>query len=199
MSEPDRRGVEEREAESVFAPPDRSQETLAFGSHPRFGQQREAPERDPRERLASGVGNRAFGVLIAREGAGILQDGTVHPDVHATIAGRRGGGGALDAGARERFAPSLGDSLSDVRVHTDAGADALARSVSARAFTTGSDVFFASGEYRPGTGEGDRLLAHELTHVVQQRGAPTSGPLAVSEPGDAQETEADAVARELTG
>jgi hypothetical protein len=185
MSEAGHREAGEREAESVFT---------------------SAPERQPEaatasvaERLAANVGNRAFGAVIAREGAGILPDGTVHPDVHATIASARGGGSALDASSRERFGAPLGDSLGDVRVHTDGGADALARSVAARAFTTGSDVFFASGEYRPGSGEGDRLLAHELTHVVQQRGAPTSGPLTVSEPGDAQETEADAVARELTG
>jgi hypothetical protein len=184
MSEPGRRLEDESEAESVFA------------SAP---QQQPDSTTNPSERLASEVGNRAFGALIAREGAGIMPDGTVHPDVQATIAGARGGGGALDARTRERFSGGLGDSLSDVRVHADAGADALARSVSARAFTTGSDVFFASGEYRPGTGDGDRLLAHELTHVVQQRGAPTTGPLTVSEPGDAQETEADAVAHELTG
>jgi hypothetical protein len=176
---------DEHETESAFAPAPE--------------QHQEAPARDPRERLASEVGNRAFGALIAREGAGIMPDGTVHPEVQATIAGARGGGGALDARSRERFAGELGDPLSDVRIHADRDADALARSVSARAFTTGSDVFFASGEYRPGTGDGDRLLAHELTHVVQQRGAPTTGPLTVSEPGDAQETEADAMARELTG
>lgn len=185
MSEPGRQQEHESEAESVFAPaPEQQQQT---------------PAADPRERLASEVGNRAFGALIAREGAGIMPDGTVHPDVQATIASARGGGGALDGGTRERFAGAFGDPLSDVRVHTGTGADALARSVAARAFTTGSDVFFASGEYRPGTGDGDRLLAHELTHVVQQRGAPTTGPLTVSEPGDAQETEAEAVAHELTG
>lgn len=186
MSEAGHREAEEREDESVFAPvAEQQQETATSASAP--------------ERLAANVGNHAFGALIAREGAGILPDGTVHPDVQATIAGARGGGSALGASARERFGAPLGDSLSDVRVHTDSGADALSRSVAARAFTTGSDVFFASGEYSPGSGEGDRLLAHELTHVVQQRGAPTTGPLTVSEPGDAQETEAEAVAHELTG
>ncbi|MDQ4048465.1 MAG: DUF4157 domain-containing protein, partial [Actinomycetota bacterium] len=65
------------------------------------------------------------------------------------------------------------------------------------AFTVGSDVFFAAGEYRPGTPAGDELIAHELTHVVQQRGAPLSGPLTVSQPGDALEREAEALARDL--
>ncbi|MGH2919024.1 MAG: eCIS core domain-containing protein [Solirubrobacteraceae bacterium] len=149
-------------------------------------------------RLASTVGNAAFATL-ARDGAGILPSGTVHPDVEAAIVRTRGGGGALDAGVRDRLAPGLGDSLADVRVHTDDHADALSRSVCARAFTTGADVYFARGEYRPGTSDGDSLLAHELTHVVQQRGVSTTGPLTVSEPGDAFEVEADSVASELTG
>ncbi len=158
-----------------------------------------APSVNAAQGLASTVGNRGFGALLARSGDGIMADGTVHPDVEATIARAQGGGQLLDAGVRERLAPELGDSLEDVRVHTDPGADALARSVSARAFTTGSDVFFASGEYRPGSREGEHLLAHELCHVVQQRGATDSGPLTVSEPHDALESEAEAVARELTG
>jgi hypothetical protein len=137
--------------------------------------------------------------VLAREGAGILPDGRAHPDVEAAIARSRGGGRPLDPATREQVAPALGDPLADVRVHTGPEAEALARSVSARAFTTGTDVFFAEGEYRPATGDGDRLLAHELTHVVQQRGAPTSGPLVVSQPGDPLEVEADAASGELLG
>ena len=152
----------------------------------------------PVERLASNIGNRAFSAL-ARDGAGILPDGRAHPDVEATIAQTRGRGSSLDAGARDRFGSGLGDSLSDVQVHTDDTADGLARSVSARAFTTGNDVYFARGEYSPGTEQGNRLLAHELSHVVQQRGAPTSGPLVVSQPGDALEADADAAAHDLLG
>jgi Domain of unknown function (DUF4157) len=152
------------------------------------------------ESVAANVGNRAFGQLIGRTpGDGIMPGGVVHPDVASTIATANGSGHTLDPAARERLAAHVGDDLGDVRVHTDTTADALARSVSARAFTTGTDVYFAAGEYRPGTRDGDSLLAHELTHVTQQRGAPSSGPLTVSEPGDAMETEADAVAGGLDG
>jgi hypothetical protein len=153
-------------------------------------------EPEPVERFASGVGNRAFSAL-AREGAGILPDGRAHPDVEAAIGRTRGSGSSLDARSREGMASALGDPLADVRVHTDETADALARSVSARAFTTGADLYFARGEYQPSSTDGQRLLAHELSHVVQQRGAPTSGPLVVSQPGEALEAEADAAAREL--
>ena len=177
---------------------EQGRERDALGRPERAGREPEAPEPDPVERLASNVGNRAFAAL-ARQGDGILPGGRAHPDVEAAIAASRGGGRALDGGVRERMAPSLGDPLTDVRVHDGAHAHDLARSVSARAFAVGSDLFFAEGEHRPGTTDGDRLLAHELTHVVQQRGAPTSGPLTVSEPGDALEREADRAADELSG
>jgi Domain of unknown function (DUF4157) len=160
---------------------------------------RAPPRRPAPERIASTIGNRAFSAAMASPDAAILPDGTVHPDLQATIARARGGGTTLDGGIRERFAAELGDSLGDVRIHADAGADSLARSVSARAFTTGSDVFFASGEYRPGSSAGDRLIAHELTHVIQQRGAPASGPMKISDPDDTLEVAAETVSRELAG
>jgi hypothetical protein len=134
------------------------------------------------------------GPLFAREGAGLLSGGRVHPEVEAQINRSRGGGAGLQPGTRARVEPLLGEPLGDVRVHDGAGADALARSVAARAFTTGRDVFFARGEYRPGTPSGETLLAHELTHVAQQRGAPVSGPLTVTEPGDRFERDANEIA-----
>jgi hypothetical protein len=163
---------------------------------PEPGPVTEGPEQAPLERLASHVGNQAFASL-ARDGSGILPDGRAHPDVEGAIAQARGGGNALDSGIRDRVGPQLGDPLDDVRVHVGPEADTLARSVSARAFATGSDLFFASGEYQPGSSGGDRLIAHELSHVVQQRGAPEGGPLTVSQPGDALEREADRAADEL--
>jgi uncharacterized protein DUF4157 len=147
---------------------------------------------------ASNVGNAAF-ARFAEPGSGILPGGRVHPDVESAITAARGHGRALDATVRDRVGGALDDPLADVRVHADESADALARSVSARAFTTGADIFFARGEYRPQTGSGDALLAHELTHVVQQRGGPTTGPLTVTDPGGALEGEAEATARELGG
>ncbi len=126
---------------------------------------------------------------------GILPGGRVHPGVTARIAASRGRGGDLDAGVRDDLSARLGDSFSDVRVHTDPLADALARSVQARAFTTGSDIFFGAGEYQPASPAGQALLAHELTHVVQQRGTPTSGEMIVTDPGDATEAEAERIAR----
>jgi Domain of unknown function (DUF4157) len=168
------------------------------------GEQVRAPEplqedaAAPLHELASNVGNRAFTSTVAREASGILPSGQVHPSVQSEISSTRGGGASLDSGVADRFGGSLGD-LSDVRVHTDDNADRLNRSVSARAFATGTDVYFAKGEYSPGSASGDKLIAHELAHVVQQRGAPQGGPLSVSNPGDAMENEADDVADSISG
>jgi hypothetical protein len=170
-------------------------ERLGEHERPEGHESRQEDPAAPLQELASNVGNRAF-ASVAREAAGILPGGQVHPAVQSEINTTRGGGASLDAGVQTRFSQSLGD-LSDVRVHTDDRADQLNRSVAARAFATGTDVYFARGEYNPGSAAGDRLIAHELAHVVQQRGAPSGGPLTVSNPGDALETEADAVADQL--
>ncbi len=152
---------------------------------------------EPLTRIASAIGNRGFARTVARmrDGEGILPGGVVHPDVEAAIGAARGAGSAAERTVVSQVGAALGDSLNDVRVHTDGAASALARSVSARAFTVGNDIFFGPGEYRPATPAGRELLTHELVHVVQQRGAPRSGPLTVSEPGDALEREAEDVAR----
>ena len=151
----------------------------------------------PLEVLAQSIGNRSFTHLVARmrDGEGLLPGGRVAASVEAAIAAARGGGRPLEGALSEQLQPALGESLHDVRVHTDEGAAALARAVSARAFTVGSDIFFAPGEYRPASRDGRELIAHEVAHVIQQRGAPSSGPLTVSQPGDPLEREAEAVSR----
>lgn len=118
------------------------------------------------------------------------------------------GGAPLPANVRNRMEPKLGADLSDVKIHTGGDSADAARALGARAMTVGSDVHFADGEFAPGTKDGDRLLAHELTHVVQgqKSGAPVQrkpeeaagahdGAEAqdVSQPGEPAEQEADAV------
>jgi hypothetical protein len=82
-----------------------------------------------------------------------------------------GGGSALGDAERAPFERGFGRSLAGVRIHADAAAEAATAAVGARALTAGDDIFFARGQYRPQTQEGRRLLAHELTHTVQQRQA----------------------------
>jgi len=95
----------------------------------------------------------------------------VTPNLEARINAIRGGGQPLPESTRAFFEPRFGHDFSQVRVHTDAQAAEAARAVNARAFTAGRDVVFGAGKYAPGTSEGRRLMAHELTHVVQQGGA----------------------------
>lgn len=85
-------------------------------------------------------------------------------------------GRPLATAAREIMEERFGHDFSRVRVHADDKAADAARAVHARAYTVGRDIVFGSGEYAPATAEGKRLLAHELTHVVQQRGSELDAP-----------------------
>lgn len=93
------------------------------------------------------------------------------PGLESQIQRARTGGSALEPATRSSMEGAIGSDFGGVRVHTGQESDALNRNLSARAFTTGSDIFFRSGEYNPGTVQGQQLLAHELTHVVQQGAA----------------------------
>jgi hypothetical protein len=113
----------------------------------------------------------------------------------------RSPGQPLDAPTRAFFEPRFGHNFSNVRVHTDARAAESARTVNALAYTVGQDIVFGSGKYQPETRRGSELLAHELTHSIQQgpaaRGISTK--LEVSSSHDAAEQEADAAAALVTG
>lgn len=85
------------------------------------------------------------------------------------------GGRTLDTGARHHLEGAFGHSFGHVRIHADAEADQLADAVDARAFTTGSDIFFRAGAYDPNSPQGLHLLAHESAHTLQQARGPVSG------------------------
>lgn len=106
-------------------------------------------------------------------------------------------GHPLDDETREFMETRFGHDFSGVRVHTDARAAESARAVNAVAYTVGQDVVFDEGLYQPQTQVGRHLLAHELTHVVQQSGAPVQGELTVSQPHDKEELEAESMAKSV--
>jgi hypothetical protein len=115
-----------------------------------------------------------------------------HPALAAVREALHMPGQPLDAADRGFFEPRFGRDFSSVRIHNDVRSSAAAKAVHAVAFTVGQDVVFAAGRYQPGTEEGRRLLAHELTHIAQQRaGAPAlqrqqpPGQPAVQDPGSA--------------
>ncbi len=99
--------------------------------------------------------------------------GPISGDLESQIQGARGGGQPLAGPVRGSMEQAFGADFSGVKVHTGSQSDSLNRSVQARAFTTGSDIFFRQGEYSPGSSAGQELLAHELTHTIQQGAAPT--------------------------
>jgi Domain of unknown function (DUF4157) len=117
--------------------------------------------------------------------------------VEERINAARGGGEPLATDVRAQMERSFAADFGRVRVHTGGEAHALNRDVGARAFTTGPDIFFSGGEYRPGTSGGRELIAHELAHVVQQDGAAVHGKLELGRADDPLEAEADEAARSV--
>jgi hypothetical protein len=94
---------------------------------------------------------------------------------HADRAGSASPGERLPSSTAAYFGARYGHDFSSVRVHADARAGAESAGLHARAFTVGSDIHFAPGRYDPHSADGQRLLAHELAHVVQQQGRPATG------------------------
>jgi len=119
-----------------------------------------------------------------------LEGGPVSDALAGRIESQRGGGSPLDDGTRSTMEGALGSSFEDVRVHSDTDSAQLNHSISAKAFTTGSDIFLGQGA----SASDHDLMAHELTHVVQQRDMSASGPLTVGPAGDSYEQQADAPA-----
>jgi hypothetical protein len=131
---------------------------------------------------------RALGSIRLKE------EDSVNPDVERKIDQARGGGRPMDSDVQANMENSFGADFGGVRIHTGAHAESLNRSLSAKAFTTGRDIFFGEGHYNPGSSAGRELLAHELTHVVQQSDE-IRPKLSLGQPDDEYEQEADSVAR----
>ncbi|WP_088240297.1 DUF4157 domain-containing protein [Calothrix rhizosoleniae] len=125
---------------------------------------------------------------VMRQGG--VGGGTVNQDVEQNIQQARGSGQGLADNVREPMEQAFGADFSGVKVHTSGQADVLNRSLNARAFTTGQDIFFKQGEYQPGSKQGQELLAHELTHVVQQTNSkPISAKFEFQEKSDHNQTD----------
>jgi hypothetical protein len=135
--------------------------------------------------------------ILQRQGTGWGGPSIAPPIVHDVI---RSAGQPLDPETKSFFEPRFGRDFSGVRVHTDSRAAESARAVDALAYTVGNKVVFGRGRYQPRTDEGRELLAHELTHTVQQSSSPDllSGPIPVSGVQDKTEDEAGRVAADLS-
>lgn len=124
----------------------------------------------------------------------LLEDETEPSPVRDVVGS--GAGAPLDHATRTLMESQLGEDFGDVRVHTGSRADESARSINAQAYTVGTDVVFRDGKYAPETDSGMHTLAHELTHVVQQKagpvdGSPAPGGIRLSDPSDPFELAAE--------
>jgi hypothetical protein len=136
-------------------------------------------------RLQRTAGNRGVVQMLAGD--------EERSPVHDVVGGA---GKPLDEGTRSTMESAFGTSFEDVRVHTDDAASKSAESVGANAYTVGSDMVFKAGHFDPGTQAGQKTIAHELAHVVQQSegpvdGAEAPGGIRVSDPSDRFEQAAD--------
>jgi hypothetical protein len=140
-------------------------------------------------------GNRFVQRMVSLSRAGSMEGGELPEETTQQIDQARSGGRSLDGTTRKSMESAFDADFGGVRVHTGAAADRLNGELSARAFTTGSDIFFRQGEYDPSRSSGRELLAHELTHVVQQGGGGTvQGKLTVGPADHPAEHEADRTA-----
>lgn len=143
---------------------DRMAERALAGAPPQMvGEAAQGPQPAPPIRRVPAAAQRA-----AEEGDGGFAVGA---GFEGELARASGGGRPLPADLRQRVEPVYGASFEGVRVHAGADSAALAESIQAKAFTHGRDIHFNAGEYNPDSSVGQRLIAHELTHVVQQGAA----------------------------
>lgn len=131
--------------------------------------------------------DRVAGQILSASGLEGPQAGSVHgtsdmtapPAVQEALASS---GQPLDPATRGLMESRFGHDFGNVRVHTDGQASESARQIDAAAYTSGSDIVFGAGRYAPETAPGQRLIAHELTHVVQQSGAAAAGQVVQRQP-----------------
>ncbi len=128
---------------------------------------------------------------VQRQAAGQAPYDVAPPIVHEVLGTP---GQPLDPAVRAFLEPRFGRDFSHVRVHTDSKAAASARAVNALAYTAGPHIAFGEGQYQPRVAAGQVLLAHELTHVIQQRNGSVRNPTKLDAQGDRQEQEANTTA-----
>lgn len=146
------------------------------------GLEREADE--VAERVLSAAGHSPVGRAaprIQRYSGGNQTTASAPASVERVLGGS---GRPLESGLRQEMGNRFGHDFSQVRVHTGGDAELSAREVNARAYTVGQNIVFGAGEFRPQSREGSRLLAHELTHVVQQSGHTSGQPSMLSRKAD---------------
>lgn len=165
--------------------------------------EQQAADRPPQQSglvaLGRQIGNQAVQRLLNRPGDGGAAE--LDDDLAGRIDRARGDGQPLDGALQARLTQSMDYDLSSVQIHTSPEANELSHDLGARAFTTGHDIFFREGAFDPHSTGGQELIAHEVTHVVQQGTGAVhgSGRMSVQPPGDVYEQQAETQARAVVG
>lgn len=124
------------------------------------------------QRKCGACGNKAKEInlesLVQRKGNGNEDAGPISSNFESKLNSSKSTGIGLDPATRAEMETGFGANFENVNIHTDANAVALSNQIQAKAFTQGNDIYFNQGQYNPGTQEGKHLLAHELTHTIQQ-------------------------------
>jgi hypothetical protein len=159
--------------------------------------------------MQRGYGNQYVGQVIQRKcddcekiqrkGEG---DVSTVPEGFEAAMQQSGSGQPLDDGTRSFMESQFGQDFGDVKIHTDNAAAEASQQIQAQAFTTGRDIYFGKGGFQPQTSAGKETLAHELTHVIQQKADPVSGTsigggLSISDPADPYEQAASQVGKTI--
>jgi hypothetical protein len=158
---------EEKQPEAPEAP---EAQTKAEDKEPE-AQAREEKEKEPEAQAKEDEEKEEEEEPEAQARGGSGGAGPMTEDLSRQIAAERGRGNALGEGVRDKMSAAFGADFSGVRIHTDAAAVLLAKTLNAQAFTVGSDIFFGENKFAPGSRSGEHLLAHELAHTVQQGAA----------------------------
>ena len=129
---------------------------------------KEQEEEEPLQRMCAECKDE----MLQQKGGALAEGGVASSSLEQAVNSSKGGGSPLPTSTSAAMGEKIGADFSSVRVHTDQRAAQMNASINAKAFTHGTDIYFNQGKFDPGSGDGKFLLAHELTHVVQQGKAP---------------------------
>ncbi len=159
----------DRIADKVVAMPDSMSITPPI-NNPSIGLQRKCAHCEEEERIQRKELSSSITPLIQRSQKTPRPTNITSPEITSKINNNRGSGSLMDTSTKGFMENRFGTDFSGVRIHTDSTAAQLSKSLHAKAFTVGSDIYFNQGKYNPSSQEGKHLLAHELTHTLQQSG-----------------------------
>lgn len=168
-----KKGANEKEEEKVQAKPEGTSKKNKKRTGVKYVLNVDEPEREPKEEVQTKHSNtrrifrKIFSAQLKSNGPTAAKR-SASSSFESTLTSTKGNGSSLPKETRTFMENRFGADFSGVKIHTDGNAAMMSSQISAQAFTHGSDIYFNDGKYNPGTSEGKNLIAHELTHTIQQ-------------------------------